>query len=80
MATESIVKATNPPAEVWAEFRRQMPVANKWAYFDHAAVAPIPKPAHDVMVRWASEALLEGDAVWPDWNHLHEDCRNTAAR
>ena len=33
-------------AEKWVEFRRQMPVTGRWAYFDHAAVAPLPgRPA-----------------------------------
>ena len=29
----------------WGQFRRQMPVAGRWAYFDHAAVAPLSGPA-----------------------------------
>ena len=29
----------------WDAFRRQMPVTERWAYFDHAAVAPLSGPA-----------------------------------
>ena len=56
-----------------------MPVAKKWSYFDHAAVAPIPKPALDAISKWASEATEDGDAVWMAWNRQHEECRKTAA-
>ena len=31
--------------EVWREFRRLMPVTQKWAYLDDPAVAPLPFPA-----------------------------------
>jgi selenocysteine lyase/cysteine desulfurase len=63
----------------WKQFRREMPVTNRWAYFDHAAVGAIPQLAFDRISRWASEALLEGDAVWGSWARLHEATRETAA-
>jgi selenocysteine lyase/cysteine desulfurase len=64
----------------WAEFRRQMPVAGRWAYFDHAAVAPLPAPARDALVRYAQQAADEGDTVWPVWNRRVEEVRGLAAR
>ena len=27
--------------DIWEELRAAMPVTEKWAYFDHAAVAPL---------------------------------------
>jgi cysteine desulfurase/selenocysteine lyase len=60
--------------------RAQMPVAERWVYFDHAAVAPITKPAADVATRWAAEAAAEGDTVWPDWSRRVEAMRESAAR
>jgi cysteine desulfurase/selenocysteine lyase len=64
----------------WEEFRRQMPVANEWAYFDHAAVAPIPNPAAEAMVRWTREAAEFGGAQWLKWKGARESLRASAAR
>jgi selenocysteine lyase/cysteine desulfurase len=64
----------------WAEFRRQMPVTARWAYFDHAAVAPLPAPARDALIRYAQQAADEGDTVWPVWNRRVEEVRGLAAR
>jgi selenocysteine lyase/cysteine desulfurase len=71
----------NPSAtNSWDEFRRQMPVAEKWAYFDHAAVAPLPQPSRDAIARWVDQAATEGDTVWPSWSRRVEECRTLAAR
>lgn len=67
-------------ANSWEAFRRQMPVAERFAYFDHAAVAPLPRPAHDAIARWAEEAATLGDTVWPNWARRVEECRTLAAR
>ncbi len=69
-----------PPADPWAEFRRQMPIADRWAYFDHAAVAPLPAAARDALVRWAHQAAEQGDTVWPQWTQRVEQVRKLAAR
>ncbi len=68
------------PAARWERFRAQMPVANRWAYFDHAAVAPLPAPTQQAIVRWAEQAAAEGDTVWPQWSRRVEQCRAAAAR
>lgn len=61
------------------EFRRQMPVARQWAYFDHAAVAPLTAAARDALVGWADAACLSGDTVWPEWAARVEEVRRTLA-
>jgi selenocysteine lyase/cysteine desulfurase len=63
----------------WAEFRRQMPVARRWAYFDHVAVAPLPAAAQAALDRWSRQATEEGDTVWPEWARGVEDTRRAAA-
>ncbi len=45
------------------QLREAMPVTEKWAYFDHAAVAPISSPAAEVLLSWLREAAEEGDTV-----------------
>lgn len=64
----------------WAAFRSQMPVTNRWAYLDHAAVAPLSGPAHDAMAQWAHEAANEGAAVWMQWSQAVERVRQLAAQ
>jgi len=44
-----------------------MPVARRWAYFDHAAVGPLSEPARAVMAAWALDMTENGDTNWPEW-------------
>lgn len=52
-----------------------MPVTEKWAYFDHAAVAPLPQPTAETMIRYARQAAEEGDTVWLQWSAELENLR-----
>ena len=64
----------------WADFRRRMPVARNWAYFDHAAVAPLSGPAQDAILNWVRDAAADGDIHCPAWADQMEVLRQTAAR
>ncbi len=57
-----------------------MPIARHWAYFDHAAVAPLSDPARAAMISWADDMTENGDTGWRDWSaHLQElRCRGAA--
>ena len=66
--------------ELWRRFRSQMPVTERFAYFDHAAVAPLPAPTRDALVRYAAEAASEGNTAWLRWNRRVEEVRAAAAR
>ena len=57
-----------------------MPVTRKWAYFDHAAVAPLPTPTIEEVHRWAKEGAEEGDTIWPQWACQLETARGDLAR
>jgi len=61
------------------QLREAMPVAKKWAYFDHAAVAPISSPAAEALRIWLREAAEEGDTVWLDWARQLAEARSAAA-
>jgi selenocysteine lyase/cysteine desulfurase len=63
----------------WAEFRRQMPVAKRWAYLDHAAVAPLSGGAMEALSRWARDAGENGSANYPAWNKQIADLRRLSA-
>ena len=61
------------------EFRYQMPMTDSWAYFDHAAVAPLSGPAQQAVVAWAQQAAEQGEAVWPQWALRVQQMRQRAA-
>lgn len=67
-------------AEWWHNFRQQMPVAERWAYFDHAAVAPLSLPAARAMAEWSEEVMYNGDANWSEWRKRVEPVRKNFAR
>ncbi len=56
-----------------------MPIAKKWAYFDHAAVAPLPSPTQVAIANWLEQATFEGDTCWLDWSRNVEKLRANAA-
>lgn len=66
-------------AELAAELRRQMPVSRKWAFFDHAAVAPISAPAAQCVELWLRQALDDGDVHCAAWAAGIEKTRSAAA-
>lgn len=63
----------------WAALRAQMPVVANWAYFDHAAVAPLSQPALDAMREWAADVANNGDVHWARWRNRIEHVRRLAA-
>lgn len=63
----------------WQDFRREMPVTEKWAYFDHAAVAPLSRPAAGAVESWLAQSLDDGDVHWPEWDQHKETVRKHAA-
>ncbi|HZZ28418.1 MAG TPA: aminotransferase class V-fold PLP-dependent enzyme [Pirellulales bacterium] len=64
----------------WLEFRRQMPIAGRWAYFDHAAVSPLPAPACEAVTHWLAEAAEQGGTAWPNWDRRLQQVRTHAAK
>lgn len=63
----------------WAWWRDRMPVTEKYAYFDHAAVAPLSGPAADAIATYTHQAATQGDAVWPQWSAKLDQLRCSAA-
>ena len=63
----------------WAEFRRQMPVTRRWAYLDHAAVAPLSGPGRDALLQWLDEAASDGSAPYRAWMDQLEKLRRLSA-
>jgi cysteine desulfurase / selenocysteine lyase len=66
-------------AQMVGRFRAAMPIARHVAYFDHAAVAPLPAPARKAILHWLDQATEQGDVVWSQWAQRLEEVRQTAA-
>jgi len=56
-----------------------MPITQQWAYFDHAAVAPISGPAQQAMSRVLLESAEQGDTRWSQWYERLQQTRRRAA-
>ena len=59
--------------------RLQMPVCKEWAYFDHAAVAPLPTPCAEEISLWAKEMSHQGTVCWAKWRQKIEETRKLGA-
>jgi selenocysteine lyase/cysteine desulfurase len=64
----------------WATLRNEFPVTRRWAYFDHAAVAPPPEPTRAVLAEWAADMSANGVATWGVWERRVEETRQKAGR
>ena len=61
------------------QLRAAMPITQNWAYFDHAAVAPISGPAAEALQNWLDQSAHHGDTVWLDWARQLSATRASAA-
>ena len=66
-------------SDPFAALRTQMPVTERYAYFDHAAVGPLPAPAAAAMGDYAADFRDHGDVRWPKWRGRVEACRRGLA-
>ena len=66
-------------ADTRQQLRAAMPITEQWAYFDHAAVAPVSQPAVLAMRQWLEEASCAGDTAWPRWAQGLAAARQSAA-
>ncbi len=69
-----------PGVPVGELLRGKMPVTAQWAYFDHAAVAPLSGPAQAAINAWAADLASNGDADWKRWSDRVAEVRRLAAR
>ncbi len=68
------------PTDPWTAFRGEMPVAEHWAYFDHAAVAPLSGRAQRAVNAWAEEYATNGDAHSSNYSREVERIRALGSR
>jgi selenocysteine lyase/cysteine desulfurase len=58
----------------------EFPVSRRWAYFDHAAVSPLPRRSGNVLRAWTEEQENNGCVHWPAWEARLEVIRGDVAR
>ena len=59
--------------------RSFLPVAEKWVYLNHAAVAPLSRPAAQAMRRLIRDVEENGMVHYEEWNRLYTRARRSAA-
>jgi selenocysteine lyase/cysteine desulfurase len=64
----------------WTALRDEFPVTRRWAFFDHAAVAPLTRRAQQAMTDWARDLAENGDVHDPQWVQHVEEVRRLVAR
>jgi selenocysteine lyase/cysteine desulfurase len=58
----------------------EFPVAERWAYLDHAAVAPLPRRSAEAIRAWATDQEENGVVHWPEWEKKLRTLRADLAR
>lgn len=64
----------------WSALRAEFPVTKRWAYFDHAAVAPLTGRAQQAITAWADDMVHNGDVHEPTWMKRVEEARHLAGQ
>lgn len=64
----------------WETLRAEFPVTRQWAFFDHAAVAPITARAGQAMAEWAADMAAHGTVHEPRWVERVEEVRTLVGR
>src|SRR5437588_8688275 len=64
----------------WEALRQEFPVTRRWAFFDHAAVAPLSGPAQRALVEWAADVADNGGVHEPLWVRRVNEVRGLAGR
>jgi len=64
----------------WQAFRQQFPVTERWAFMDHAAVAPLSLPAALALAAYTKDLVQNGDVNEHHWTTRIEEVRKLAGR
>ena len=63
-----------------SDYRREFPVTENYAYFNHASVSPLPRRTAEAMETLAADAMHHGALHYPAWTRTVQDVRQAAAR
>jgi hypothetical protein len=59
----------------WEKLRVEFPITRRWAFFDHAAVAPLTARAQKALIDWAADMAENGDVQEHLWVKRIEQVR-----
>lgn len=65
---------------LWERYAKFFPVRDRLIYLNHAAVAPLSRPAAEAMQRLADDCLNFGSLHYDQWLAAYEGVRTAAAR
>lgn len=65
---------------IWSQYRHQFPVTERFVYLNHAAVAPLSRPAAEAMGSLTRDVLSCGSFHYADWLDAYQGLRDSAAR
>lgn len=66
--------------EIFSALREQFPVINSQIYLNHAAVAPLVRPAAEAMKQFSEDAMLNGSLHYSTWLETYDAVREATAR
>ncbi len=73
-------KEMDSEASLCERYAHHFPVRNRLVYLNHAAVAPLCKPAADAMKYLADDCANFGSLHYPEWLAAYDGVRDAAAR
>ena len=65
---------------LWERYAHQFPVRDRLVYLNHAAVAPLCRPAAEAMKELADDCLNFGSLHYDRWLAAYEGLRVAAAK
>ena len=80
MGFTSAAEATASIEPLWQKYRDHFPVTRRLIYLNHAAVAPLSKPAAEAMHALSQDVLAYGSLHYDKWMHTYAGLRVAAAR
>jgi cysteine desulfurase / selenocysteine lyase len=81
VSVNSVQEGTVPPElPIWERYAAQFPVRKHLLYLNHAAVAPLCRPAAEAMQRLAEDCLQYGSLHYDEWLEAYAGLRRAAAR
>src|SRR5579883_989697 len=82
MGSEITVNSVKSTAAepLWERYREQFPVRRNLIYLNHAAVAPLCRPAAEAMQRLAEDCMRFGSLHYDEWLDAYDGLRRAAAR
>jgi selenocysteine lyase/cysteine desulfurase len=64
----------------WNKLRDDFPITNRYVYLANAAIAPIPTPVYNEVLKFYDGAVNHGQTLWNEWDTKMEKTRDLYAK